>query len=118
MAEQSVRDLPKLFVQLGTVVGVFACAVMAWVQSPVWTAWAIAVALAGVSLSPKWTPGHPNRWDMPGAVFQAVGLAAVPSGIALAFMLGSVWAAGAGIVLCILCAVISAELDKPKAAGR
>ena len=114
--EQKVQDLPKLAIQMATVVGVLVCAALAW-QSPVWIGWAFAVALVGVSLSPK-PYSHPHRWNMPDALFQAVGLAAVPSGIALAFILDTFWAVPAGLVLMVLCAVVSSELAKPKAAGR
>lgn len=113
--EQKVQDLPKLAIQLATFVAVLMCLALAW-GSPVWIAWAFAVAFAGVSLSPK-PYSHPRRWNMPDAVFQAVGLAALPTGIGLAFVLDTFWAVPAGVAVCILCALISAELDKPKAAG-
>lgn len=112
-----VRDLPALGIQVGTLAALTVC-VLAGIESGswAWAGWAVTALLVAVSLYPK-PPVAENRWNMPDALFQAIGMAAIPAGITLALTSDWRWPIVAAIVLLLSC-ILSSEFDKPKAAGR
>jgi hypothetical protein len=111
---QSIRDVPKVTIQLATLLATALCAYLASADSLAWIGWMFVVLLVGVSLAPSKPPGTPARWQLADSLCMAVALGAVPAGITLAVLYAWWWLLVAGTTIVVF-SVLANELDKPKA---
>jgi hypothetical protein len=112
----TVRDMPKQTIYLATLTAVAICIALGGGQHPMWFGFAAAVFLTGIAMAPKFPPGHPERWDIPDQLFQAVGMSGVAVGGTLAFVLAWWWAlVGAGVM--VACTILANEWDKRASDG-
>lgn len=118
LGRNTERDVARVLIMLVSLAALVAGVIMAFTTSWWWAMVGAAVLLFGVSVQPKDVPaGVAGRWDLPQGVVQGVGMAAVPLSVAAAVEWAWWWIL-VGLVVLVAAAVVSSELDKPKAQHR